>query len=116
MAGAPIADQARRPEAAAEACGARGIDTATAGATVVTAAELAARQRHAARQREGHRGAAWEGLPEMMREEMAYRELAAIVDNEQRIAAPAAGTGCGFARASRLVAGGYLLRTWLDDA
>jgi hypothetical protein len=42
----------------------------------------------------------------MMREEMAYRELAAIVDNEQRIAAPAAGTGCGFARASRLVAGG----------
>ena len=70
----------------------------------MTAAELAARQRHAARQREGHRGAAWEGLPEMMREEMAYRELAAIVDNEQRIAAPAAGTGCGFARASRLVA------------
>ena len=62
------------------------------------------------------RSAAWEGLPEMMREEMAYRELAAIVDNEQRIAAPAAGTGCGFARASRLVAGGYLLRTWLDDA
>ena len=85
----------------------------------MTAAELAARQRHAARQREGHRGAAWEGLPEMMREELVLVEevrLAAVVDNEQRIAAPAAGTGCGFARASRLVAGGYLLRTWLDDA
>ena len=49
------------------------------------------------------RGAPGRGC-QMMREEMAYRELAAIVDNEQRIAAPAAGTGCGFARASRLVA------------
>lgn len=70
----------------------------------MTPAELGARERHAARQREGHRGAEWEGLPDLVREELVRaeeRRMAAAVDNERGVAAPAAGAGCGGVHAPR---------------